>query len=70
MEIDNCETLHQLLSIVQNTLSLRVTRSGTKKPDTTYSCIRLLSTGGSPVSFMFFVNFSQFDLDFMSFAIV
>ena len=55
---------------IQDTLSLRVTRSGTKKPDTTYSCIRLLSTGGSPVSFMFFVNFSQFDLDFMSFAIV
>jgi hypothetical protein len=42
---------------IQDTLSLRVARSGTKKPGTTYRCTSLLSTGGSPVSFMSFVNF-------------
>ena len=52
---------------IQDTLSLRVARSGTKKPDTTYRCIRLLSAGGSPVSFMSFVNFSQFNLGFYKF---
>ena len=52
---------------IQDTLSLCVTRSGTKKPGTTYSCTRLLSTGGSPMSFMSFVNFSQFNLDFHEF---
>ena len=50
-----------------DTLPLRVARSGTKKPDTTYRCISLLSAGGSPVSFMSFVNFSQFILGFYEF---
>ena len=32
-------------------------------------CTCLLRTGGSPMSFMSFVNFSQFNLHFVSFAI-
>ena len=52
---------------IQDTLSLCVTRNGTKKPVTTYSCTCLLRTGGSPMSFMSFVNFSQFNLDFHEF---
>ena len=69
----NCETPHNLFKLfkinknMQDTLSLRVARSGTKKPDTTYSCACLLRTGGSPVSFMSFVNFSQFNLRFYEF---
>ena len=35
---------------IQDTLPLCVTRNGTKKPDTTYRCICLLSAGGSPTS--------------------
>jgi len=52
---------------IQDTLSLRVARSGTKKPVTTDSRSCLLRTGGSPVSFMSFVNFSQFNLVFYEF---
>jgi len=52
---------------IQDTLSLRVARNGTKKPATTYRCTCLLSAGGSPVSFMSFVNFSQFILGFYEF---
>ena len=52
---------------IQDTLSLRVARSGTKKPATTYRCICLLRTGGFPVSFMSFVNFSQFNLSLHEF---
>ena len=48
-------------------LPLCVTRNGTKKPGTTYSCTYLLRTGGSPMSFMSFVNFSQFNLHFHEF---
>jgi len=50
---------------IQDTLSLCVTRNGTKKPVTTYSCTCLLRTGGSPMSFMSFVNFSQFNLRYV-----
>ena len=52
---------------IQDTLSLCVSRNGTKKSGTTYRCTSLLSTGGSPMSFMSFVNFSQFNLDFHEF---
>jgi len=52
---------------IQDTLPLRVARNGTKKPVTTYRCACLLSAGGSPVSFMSFVNFSQFILGFYEF---
>ena len=72
-----CQTIVKLLIIffqlfkinknIQDTLSLCVTRNGTKKPGTTYSCTCLLRTGGSPMSFMSFVNFSQFNLDFHEF---
>jgi hypothetical protein len=61
---------------IQDTLSLRVARSGTKKPGTTYRCTSLLSTNRTcsilahPVSFMSFVNFSQFNLGFYEFRIV
>ncbi len=73
MEIDNCETLHQFFQLfkinknIQDTLSLRVTRSGTKKPDTTYSCIRLLSTGGSPSVFHVFCQFFTIRFRFYEF---
>ena len=52
---------------IQDTLSLCVAHNGTKKPGTTYLCTSLLSTGGSPVSFLSFVNFSQFNLHFHEF---
>ena len=52
---------------IQDPLSLCVTRNGTKKVGTTYSCTYLLRTGGSPMSFMSFVNFSQFNLHFHEF---
>ena len=52
---------------IQDTLSLCVSRNGTKKSGTTYRCTSLLSTGGSPMSFMSFVNFSQFNLHFHEF---
>ena len=52
---------------IQDTLSLCVSRNGTKKSGTTYRCTSLLSTGGSPMSFMSFVNFSQFNLGFYEF---
>ena len=52
---------------IQDTLSLCVTRNGAKKLGTTCSCTYLLRTGGSPMSFMSFVNFSQFNLGFQEF---
>ena len=55
---------------IQDTLSLCVSRNGAKKSGTTYRCTSLLSTGGSPMSFMSFVNFSQFNLHFHEFRII
>ena len=55
---------------IQDTLSLCVSRNGTKKSGTTYRCTSLLSTGGSPMSFMSFVNFHNSIYTFMSFAII
>ena len=60
---------------IQDTLSLCVTRSGAKKPVTTHSCTCLLRTNRTcsisvhPMSFMSFVDFSQFNLRFCEFRI-
>ena len=58
---------------IQDTLSLCVSRNGTKKSGTTYRCTSLLSTNRTcsilahPVFSQAFVNFSQFNLDFHEF---
>jgi len=62
---------------IQDTLSLRVARSGTKKPGTTYRCTSLLSTNRTcsilahPVFSQAFVSSSYSKFTFyMSFAVI
>ena len=63
----SCFKLFKTNKNIQDTLSLCVTRNGAKKLGTTCSCTYLLRTGGSPMSFMSFVDFSQFYLCFDEF---
>ena len=68
-----CLKLFKINKNIQDTLPLCVTRSGAKKPITTYSrtCLlrtnRTCSISAHPVFSQAFVNFSQFNLDFHEF---